>query len=66
LGFIYSGGIQGLACRMVVHSYEETTKYEELLNEKGLIFHCSTISKIISRDHFMALTKYFHVINPAT
>jgi hypothetical protein len=49
---------------MVVHGYEETTEYEKLLDEGR--FHCPTISKIMSQDRFMALTKCFHITNPAT
>jgi hypothetical protein len=33
LGTIYNNRIHGLACNMVVHGYEETTKYEELLDD---------------------------------
>jgi hypothetical protein len=39
LGFVYGGGIQSLACDLVVHGYEEaTTEYEELLDEGRFIF----------------------------
>jgi hypothetical protein len=42
---------------MVVHGNEVATEYEEVLNERGLyFFHCPTISKIMSRHRFMALT----------
>jgi hypothetical protein len=63
--FIYDGGIQGLACHMVVHGYEVTTEYEELLDEGGFRF-CPTILKIMSRRCFMALTRCSHITNPAT
>jgi hypothetical protein len=39
LGFIYSGRIQGLTYHMVVHGYEATTEYEELLNERRFDYH---------------------------
>jgi hypothetical protein len=34
--------------------------------KEGLVFHCPTISKIMSQDRFMTLTKCFHIINPTT
>jgi hypothetical protein len=34
--------------------------------KEGSIFHYPTISKIMLHARFMALTKYFHVTNPAT
>jgi hypothetical protein len=41
LGFVYDGGIQGLTCNLVVHGYEEATKYEELFEEGRFIFPLS-------------------------
>jgi hypothetical protein len=38
LGFIYGGRIQIVAYHIVVHEYEATTKYEELLDERGFGF----------------------------
>jgi hypothetical protein len=37
LGFVYGGRIQGLACDLVVHGYEEATEFEELLDEGRFI-----------------------------
>jgi hypothetical protein len=34
LDIIYNCGILGLACHMVVHRYEETIEFKELLDEK--------------------------------
>jgi hypothetical protein len=34
--------------------------------KKGSIFHCPTISKIMFKHHFMALTRCFHITNSAT
>jgi hypothetical protein len=34
--------------------------------KEGSIFHCPIISKTMSQDHFKALTRCFHITNPAT
>jgi hypothetical protein len=34
--------------------------------KEGSFLHCPTISKIMSQKRFMALTKCFHITNPAT
>jgi hypothetical protein len=34
--------------------------------KEDLVFHCPTISKIMFQDHFMALTRCFHITNLAT
>lgn len=34
-------------------------------HKKGSIFHCSTISSLMSRRHFEQITKYLHLTNPA-
>jgi hypothetical protein len=34
--------------------------------KEGSIFHCPIISKTMSRDRFKALTRCFHITNPAT
>jgi uncharacterized membrane protein (DUF485 family) len=41
LDIIYSFGIQGLTCDMIVHRYEATSKYEELLNKRKFDFSLS-------------------------
>ena len=66
MGFIYSGRIQILACHIVVHEYEATTKYEELLNERGFGFPLPYHIQIMFQDHFMALTRCFYITNLAT
>jgi hypothetical protein len=34
--------------------------------KEGSVFHCPIISKLMTRDQFMALTICFHITNPAT
>jgi hypothetical protein len=34
--------------------------------KEGSVFHCPIISKLMTRDRFMALTTCFHIANPAT
>jgi hypothetical protein len=41
LKFIYGCGFQVLACHMIVHGYEVTTKYKELLDEERFDFPLS-------------------------
>jgi hypothetical protein len=41
VGRIYSSGIQGICCNLVVHGHEEATKYQKLIDEGGVYFPLS-------------------------
>jgi hypothetical protein len=41
VGGIYSSGIQGICCNLVIHEHEEATKYQKLLDEVGAYFPLS-------------------------
>ena len=41
MGGIYSSGIQGICCNLVVHGHEEATKYQKLLDEGEVYFPLS-------------------------
>jgi hypothetical protein len=41
MGEIYSFGIQGICCNLVVHGHEEATEYQKLLDEGGVYFPLS-------------------------
>jgi hypothetical protein len=51
---------------MVVHGMKRQLNMKNCWMKKGLVFHCPTISEIMPRDYFMALTTCFHITNLAT
>jgi hypothetical protein len=69
VGGIHSTQIQGICGNLVVHGHEEATEYQKLLDEGRIysigLFHCPSVSNVMTRKRFMALNKCLHITNPA-
>jgi hypothetical protein len=64
VGGIHSSRIQGICCNLVIYGHEEAIEYQKLLEREGSIFHCSSVSNVMTWKRFMALNKCLHITNP--